>query len=54
MAHDLLTTHTPLREILEACGWRSTTFAWYMSREEIDAEAVLAAAAPLPADEDEN
>ena len=51
LAHDLLIAKTPLRDVLAACDWRSNAFAWYMGRGEIDAEAVLAAAAELSDDD---
>ncbi len=51
-AQDLLRANTPLRDILAACDWRSATFAWYLSRESIDAQAVLQAAAELSGEED--
>ena len=50
-SQDLLKANTPLRDILDACDWKSTTFAWYLSREQIDAKAVLQAAAELSGDE---
>ena len=53
-SQDLLKANTPLRDILDACDWKSTTFAWYLSREQIDAKAVLHAAAELSGDEGDN
>lgn len=47
LAQDLLKASTPLRDILAACDWRSSTFAWYMERENIDNMAVLQAAHEL-------
>ena len=52
LSQDLLRAKTPLRDILAACDWSSKTFAWYLSREQIDEHAVLAAAADLSDDED--
>ena len=46
-AHDMLLARTPLREVLAACDWRSSAFAIYMGRTNIDAEAVLAASADV-------
>ena len=46
-AHDLLLAKTPLRDVLAACDWRSSAFQEYMGREQIDAEALLAAADAL-------
>ena len=51
LSQDLLRAKTPLRDILAACDWSSQTFAWYLSREQIDEHAVLAAAADLSDDE---
>ena len=47
LSQDLLSAGTPLRDILAACDWKSSTFAWYLARENIDKEAVLKAAAEL-------
>ena len=52
LSQDLLRARTPLRDILAACDWSSQTFAWYLSREQIDEHAVLAAAADLSDDDD--
>ena len=51
LAHDLLTAKTPLRDVLAACDWRSSTFAWYMCREEINSAAILEAAFALSDEE---
>ena len=53
LARDLLKVNTPLKEILAACDWRSSTFAWYMARETIDNMAVLQAAQELSDNEDD-
>ena len=53
LTQDLLKANTPLRDILAACDWRSSTFAWYMARETIDNMAVLKAAHELSDDEDD-
>ena len=52
LSQDLLQAKTPLRNILAACDWSSNTFAWYLNREQIDSNAVLAAAADLSEDDD--
>ena len=53
LARDLLKANTPLKDILAACDWRSSTFAWYMARETIDNMAVLQAAQELSDNEDD-
>jgi hypothetical protein len=40
-SRDLLEARTPLKQVLEACGWSSTAFALYMGQDAIEGETAL-------------
>ena len=53
LAQATLKADTPLRDILAACDWRGSTFAWYLERDNIDNQAVLRAANELSDHDDD-
>ena len=52
-ADDMRESKAPLRDILEAGGWRSAAFLLYLDREEVQKDAVAQVAADFSSDEDE-
>ena len=52
-ADDMRESKAPLRDILEAGGWRSGAFMLYMSREEVEKDAVAQIAIDFSSDEED-